>query len=118
MIQALRKQWEYVRLGMIFALDMLFLDLIVESDALVVIEALKNGGPAMSLLSSVIDDCKQFEPCFHNLMYSHVGRMGNQAAHGLAKHVLSHQDTVWLEEVPPPISSCIFADRFPPSTSY
>lgn len=42
-------------------------------------------------------------------MYSHVGRLGNQAAHYLAKHDLGHPIQIWIEETPPMIANCIFA---------
>lgn len=42
-------------------------------------------------------------------------RLGNQAAHGLAKFALDHPNLVWIEEIPPCISSCIIADVLPTS---
>lgn len=50
---------------------------------------------------------------FHDICFSHVGRSGNQAAHNLAKLALVSSDNVWIEEVPPSISSCILIDMFP-----
>lgn len=63
--------------------------------ALVVASALKDKYTLpISIFGSVIKERKLLEPCFHNILYTHVGRSGNQAAHGLAKHALTHLDRI------------------------
>lgn len=81
-----------IRLGLKFSLDLLFLNLEVETDALNVILGLQNRLSSHSCLGSILSHCHFLESSFQSISYAHVNRKGNQVAHVLAKYALDHPD--------------------------
>ncbi|KAF5462687.1 hypothetical protein F2P56_018674 [Juglans regia] len=56
----------------------------VESDCLLVVEALEHNNMAGSLLGLLYQDIKSISSCFVECSFVYVPREGNRAAHGLA----------------------------------
>lgn len=75
-----------VRLGMNFAINLLFLNLVVESNSLIVIQALKGKKVLASFLGSLVSDCNHMKAQISNISFSHIGRSRNMVAHLLAKY--------------------------------
>ena len=67
----------------------------------------------MSSFGLLIEDIKCNASLFNQLLYSHVKREGNRAAHNLMRHSISILDfSVWMEAVPPPFVSLVLAAGF------
>ncbi|KAJ1439438.1 Ribonuclease H-like superfamily [Sesbania bispinosa] len=101
-----------IRFGIRLAIDLLFLQLEIESDSLEVISCIHKGAkdpsPPISLIAR---DCISLSGQLHGARFIHTRRQGNIAAHQLAKFACSQSaDLVWIEEVPSCISSSILAD--------
>lgn len=98
------------RLWIVFAWEMLFLSLTVESYALMSILALQKRIFPNSCMGFVLLDCSSLKAHFDKVVYSHIGRVGNNSVHYLAKYAFCHPNHVWIEEIPPIIGHCILED--------
>nr|POF12608.1 hypothetical protein CFP56_25070 [Quercus suber] len=93
------------------ARDLGFQNVILEGDSLCLIKALKSAEDSLSPIGLLVDDVKWVGRSFEQLVYSHVKRNGNSAAHSLAKNVLRIPDSqVWMEDVPSHITSILDLD--------
>ena len=72
-------------LGLNFAKDIFFLNLEVESDLANVIEALKDNKVRHNYFGSLVNECKQTSSHFNHVVFYHIRREANQAAHVLGK---------------------------------
>lgn len=94
-----------IKLGMKFALEMLHLQLIIESNALSLVSTLQDETQPSSYVGLILDDRKLLEAQFLCVSYAHVCREGNKVAHTLVKYALDHCDQYWIEEVPPIVTN-------------
>ncbi|XP_065621858.1 uncharacterized protein LOC111993424 [Quercus suber] len=84
-----------------FAHDLCFQNVVLEGDALSLIQVLKSHEQNLSLWGLLIEYVKVYRIKFRRLLYSHVKRNGNSVAHNLAKHAICIPDfQVWMEDVP------------------
>ena len=99
------------RKALMFAHELGFQRVILEGDALGLIQALKSQEQNLSPLGSLVEDVKLYSNHFQRVLYSHVKRNGNSVAHNLAKHAICIPDfQVWMEDVSPHIVSFLYSD--------
>ena len=73
-------------LGIMFAKDMGFHEIVLEGDFVMVSNAIAGISPPPSSIASVVYGISSLLSAFRRFSISHVGRKGNQVAHLLAKH--------------------------------
>ena len=84
-----------------FAHDLGFQNIVLEGDALNLIQALKAQEQNLLPWGLLVEDVKEYGKKFRRVSYSHVKRNGNSVAHNLAKYALCIPDfQVWMEDVP------------------
>ena len=81
---------------------------ILEGDAEVVIYTLRSDEESLSSFGHIISLAKSTLNTNSCISFSHVCRVGNKAAHNLARYVRGL--SVWLENAPPHLYSVLFAD--------
>ncbi|XP_074313495.1 uncharacterized protein LOC141648670 [Silene latifolia] len=83
----------------------------IESDCLQVVEALKRKAKGRSVFSLVIDDILAVSISFHSVLWSHVCRMNNSVAHSLA-HLVPRTvgRVVWSDSLPPIVNNAVSFD--------
>ena len=87
--------------AMSFAHELGFQNIILEGDALNLIQALKAQEQNLLLWGLLVEDVKEYGTKFRRVLYSHVKRNGNSVAYNLAKRVLCIPDfQVWMKDVP------------------
>ena len=82
-LEAEAKSYE---LGIMFAKDMGFHEIVLEGDLVMVSNAIAGISPPPSSIASVVYGISSLLSVFHRFSISHVSRKGNQVAHLLAKH--------------------------------
>ena len=84
-----------------FAHELGFQNIVLEGDALNLIQALKAQEQNLLPWGLLVEDAKEYGTKFRRVLYSHVKRNGNSVAHNLAKYALCILDfQVWMEDVP------------------
>lgn len=87
-------------------------DLIIESNSLLLIQAIKGTRISKSLLGNIIKDIQELMRIFPKCQIQQVGRMGNSAAHSLARYVCNIDNTNFLWEFYPTfISQIVWIDN-------
>ena len=99
------------RRALLLALEIGFDRVILEGDSQVLITALQNNSYSLSHFGHLVQDIQYLASCFSEIHYSHVRRHCNTVAHALARRAnsVSHYQ-VWMEDVPPDITSVLEAD--------
>ena len=84
-----------------FTHELGFQNVILEGDALGLIQPLKSQERNLCPLGLLMEDVKIYLNHFQRVLYSHVKRNGNSVAHNLAKHAISILGfQVWMEDIP------------------
>ncbi|XVE95505.1 hypothetical protein REPUB_Repub02eG0103200 [Reevesia pubescens] len=65
-----------------------FTNIVLEGDALGVLNSLKNSKPDLSAIGTIVEEARSFLSLFYNCEVCHVSRWKNQAAHLFAKYAL------------------------------
>ncbi|KAE8661323.1 hypothetical protein F3Y22_tig00113726pilonHSYRG00216 [Hibiscus syriacus] len=87
-----------------FAVDLSFVDIIVESDSKSVIEKLRSLEPNLSKISAIVNEIKGHAACLRSCPFRSTHHSGNTMAHALAAETsLGTRDLLWVEEAP----SCV-----------
>ena len=99
------------RRALLLALETSFDRVILEGYSQVLITALQNNSYSLSHFGHLVQDIQYLASCFSEIHYSHVRRHCNTVAHALARRAnsVSHYQ-VWMEDVPPDITSILEAD--------
>lgn len=98
---AIEAEAKAAELGLQFAKDMSIQDFTLESDALTLINALKDLSPPPSSVAALVYSSVAASHSFRCVDFSHVGRNGNRPAYLLARHALGIANlSVWVEETP------------------
>ena len=83
----------------------------VESDSLLVINALKNKVSNAAPFSNTLDDIHCIANLFFFLSFSFIPRLSNVVAHSLARWAIGLDDFCFLlEDVPPCVQSAVLED--------
>ena len=100
------------RQGVKVALEAGFSNLVLEVDNLKLYNCLATRRYDTSIFGQIVRDILCFESQCSKLLFSHVKRMGNRVAHGLAKLSKScSSQIVWLEETPDEIARLVMTDK-------
>ena len=85
--------------------------MVVEGDAVTVIEALKNGTSQFASYGNILDDIRSQSTCFQFIDFSFTSRVCNSVADALAKKASSGVGLqVWLEDLPDDIVPLVVRD--------
>lgn len=83
----------------------------LEGDSLEVVKALQMDGCCWSRFGTMINDAKILLNGLQEWHVCHTKRMGNVAAHKLAKHRLTvDEDRLWQNDFPSFIHDIVFSD--------
>jgi ribonuclease HI len=84
-----------------FSKDLGLQHIILEGDALQVVKAVNCPSRNWSRFGQLVEDTRMVIHSFSSWRVSHISRVANSAAHGLAKAAVKHIiDQVWMEEIP------------------
>ena len=84
----------------------------VESDCLLVVEALEHNNMAGSLLGLLYQDIKSISSCFVECSFVYVPRKGNRVAHTLALYAKNVEDiAMWWDCVLDFLSQVLWLDK-------
>ncbi|KAI4994410.1 hypothetical protein ZWY2020_029458 [Hordeum vulgare] len=98
-----------VRFGLNLARTVGCSRIVVSSDSLEIVEALKDGNFS-SVASAIIDDCFFMASEFNHVIYDHCFRESNQVTHELARLVKFPSPSCWLDSTPPEVLSLLVND--------
>jgi ribonuclease HI len=94
-----------------FAKDLGLMEIDLEGDSKIVVDALLLSGPCITFYGHIIEDIKLIARGLCSVHFQHVKRDGNNLAHLLAKRArLNKSLEVWLESVPPELVSKLVLD--------
>jgi ribonuclease HI len=99
------------RRAILFAKEVGLTNVVFEGDAANIIRDLRSSETLHSAYGLVIEDAKAMLRDFQAYSLSHTRRSGNMVAHALARRASNCQNClVWMEAVPPDISSVLLHD--------
>ena len=88
-------------MGLQFAKDLSVQDFMLESDSLVLVNALRDLSPPPLSVAALVYSFVAATYSFRNVDFAYVDRNGNRPAHLLARHALGIANlSVWVEESP------------------
>jgi ribonuclease HI len=91
------------------------LDIILEGDALQVVNEINLAIHFFSKIGHFTDDIRSVLHSLRSFRIIHVKREANSAAHVLAKTAVFYvRDSIWLEETPPPVSDIVLRESLGP----
>ncbi|KAK9677866.1 hypothetical protein RND81_11G172600 [Saponaria officinalis] len=111
-MEALMAEAQAVYHGVEEAIRAGFKRVVFESDCLLVVQALKDGGSGLSCFSLIIDDILNLCNFFDEYSWSYVRRDGNKVAHELARlQPWEIGRRMWLSRVPESIIHLVTVDN-------
>ena len=84
-----------------FSFELGFDKAILEGDSMIIMTALRDPSPSLASYGLLVRDAQLMAHLFTCSSFQHVGRVGNNVAHNLARHarhVIGF--LVWIEDVP------------------
>jgi hypothetical protein len=99
-------------MGAVFGVELGYQRIILEGDALEIVQALRNKDPSWSRYGQLIEDTKAKLNSLPFWTVSHVCRNANEPAHRLAQAAI-HQscEGVWLQNIPGFIQNLVLAEQ-------
>ena len=108
---AMEAEAKAIKLALQMAKDLLIQEFILESDSLILVNALKECSPPLIVVAAMVYNSLAPSYGFRHVAFNHVGRQGNRPAHLLAKHAYGIDDfSVWIEETPCFIEQALLHD--------
>ncbi|KAL0015414.1 hypothetical protein SO802_002483 [Lithocarpus litseifolius] len=96
-----------------FAVDVGFIDVVLEGDSLNMMRAISTGKANRSRLGHIYKDIQCLAAGFRSYSVSFVKRSANGVARALAHFAKNVDDElVWLEESPPPALEALYHDSY------
>ena len=109
--EAIEAEAKAIELALQMANDLLIQEFILESNSLILVNALKECSPPPIVVAAVVYNSLAASYDFCHVEFNHVGRQGNRPAHLLAKHAFGIEDfSVWIEETPCFIEQALLHD--------
>ena len=94
-----------------FSLELGFDKAILEGDSMIVMTALRDPSPSLASHGLLVRDAQLMARLFICISFQHVGRVGNNVAHNLARHARHVTGfSVWMEDVPIQVFTAYQAD--------
>ena len=94
-----------------FAIDAGFTEVILEGDNAMVMKTISQAQPNFSELGLIYEDIWCLVAGFIFISINCVRRSANSVAHALARFArLIDNETVWMEEDPPPVVDALYLD--------
>ncbi|KAM2005433.1 hypothetical protein FF1_000671 [Malus domestica] len=101
-----------VRASLLWAIDRGYQSLIIETDSLQIVEALRDPTLNLSTIGQVVEDCKALLNTITEANITHIRRNANAAAHHLAKVGLSLMQSCEWTDSPPSIITDILVEDY------
>ena len=99
------------RRAVLFSIETGFHNSVFEGDSTSVIKLLQDRMVSHPRIGHILKDIVSHLNSLQSLSFSHDGREGNAVAHALAQRAkLSFPLKIWMEFVPPAISSFVLSD--------
>ncbi|KAK9986543.1 hypothetical protein SO802_031494 [Lithocarpus litseifolius] len=96
-----------------FAVETGFSNITLESDSQILITALREDSYSLASFGHLVKDIQFIASYLSTINYTHVRRQCNALAHSLARQAKSlSKYQVWMEDVPPNMSTVLQADLF------
>ncbi|XP_075658944.1 uncharacterized protein LOC142628791 [Castanea sativa] len=97
--------------AMKFAIDVGFLELIVEGDNVMVMSVVSSTSPNWSRLGVIYDDIGCLAAGLRYVAFSCIRRSASSVAHSLARYAnVLDEEVVWFEDSPPPAHDALYFD--------
>nr|XP_023880097.1 uncharacterized protein LOC111992470 [Quercus suber] len=110
---ALEVEARAVEEGVRLAWDLGLKKIVLESDSLSVVNAVRVPSLSPSSILKVVEGTRLELCCFDEWDISHTRRSGNSAAHVMAKYAKSVSDCIiWVEDTPPLIAALVQHDMY------
>ena len=94
-----------------FAIDVGFLEVILEGDNALVLKTVSQAQPNFSRLGLIYEDIWCLAAGFRSILINCVRHNANSVAQALARFArLIDNETVWMEEDPPPVVDALYLD--------
>ena len=98
---AIETESKAIEVGLLFAQDIGIQDIVVESDSLIMVQALNGTSAPPFAVSAVVQGIMDLSKGYRRVEFSPVKRQGNKPTHVLAKQALGVVDFIaWIEETP------------------
>ncbi|KAK3211757.1 hypothetical protein Dsin_016463 [Dipteronia sinensis] len=97
--------------GLIFSRDCGLFPCVIESDAAAVVKWINENSHRDSISGNILAEISALVSSLHVISVSHIPRLANNVAHGLAKSALMVvEDRFWMEEFPPCVRRAVQLD--------
>ena len=94
-----------------FSIDTSFMEVILEGDNAMVMKIVLRAQLNLSWLGFIYENIWYLTAGFRSILVNCVRRSANSVAHALARFTrLSDNETIWLEEDPPPAIDALYLD--------
>ena len=94
-----------------FAIDVGFMEIILEGDNAMVMKTISQAQPNLSQLGLIYEDIQCLAASFSSISTNCVRRSTNNVAHALARFAtLIDNEIIWMEEDPLPVVDALYLD--------